>query len=198
MSINNALVAGAFGPSPETDGQGGYLRWRPRMVRQSVFQDLKVTLTNSGWIGATPTMAIKYPVTVVEFYPEFAIYEQDKVRYNTVALDQGDPGDLEEFELGGKFSRDYRFNMAFYAESDGIGASLFSDLGDRYLGLTDSPYIGLYNFNAATPTLIVRLEVMGFQYTRAPADVAPYEHHLFFGELTVRDYVDQNRVRFPA
>lgn len=198
MSINNELIAGAFGPQPEIDGEGGYLRWRPRMVRQSVFQDLNTTLALRGWTGATPTMALKYPVTTVEFYPEFAIYEQDKVRFNTLAVDQGDPGDLQEFELGGKFSRDYRYNMALYAESDGIGASLFSDLGDRYQGLTDSPFIGLYNFNAATPTLIVRMEVMSFQYVRAPADVAPYEHHLFFGELIVRDYVDQNRVRFPA
>lgn len=197
MSINNELIAGAFGPQPEIDGVGGYLRWRPRMIRQSVFQDLEETLGRSGWTGATPTMAIKYPVTVVEFYPEFAIYEQDKVRYNTVALDQGDPGPLEEFELGGKFSRDYRFNMAVYAESDGIGSSLFSDLADRYLGLTDSPFVSLYNYNAATPTLIVRLEVEGFQYVRAPADVAPYEHHLFFAELIVRDFVDQNPVRMP-
>lgn len=197
MSINNELIAGAFGPQPEIDGEGGYVRWRPRMVRQSIFYDLETTLSNSGWTGATPTMAVKYPVNVVEFYPEFAIYEQDKVRYNTLALDQGDPGELAEFELGGKFSRDYRFNMALYAESDGIGASLFSDLADRYTGMTDSPFIGLYNFNAATPTLIVRLEVMGFQYLRAPADVAPYEHHLFFAELIVRDYVDQNRVRMP-
>ena len=197
MSINNELIAGAFGPQPEIDGEGGYLRWRPRMVRQSVFYDVETTLTNAGWTGATPEMAVKYPVTVVEFYPEFAIYEQDKVRYNTLAIDQGDPGPLEEFELGGRFSRDYRFNMAFYAESDGIGASLFSDLGDRYLGMTDSPFIGLYNYNVSPPTLIVRLEVMGFQYLRAPADVAPYEHHLFFAELVVRDYVDQNRVRMP-
>src|SRR4051812_34925694 len=100
---------------PEIGGIGGYVRWRPRMVRESVFQDLKRTLEAAGYIGATPTIALKYPVEVVEFYPEFAIYDTDKVKWNTIALDNGDPGPLEEYELGGIFSRDYRFNMALYA-----------------------------------------------------------------------------------
>lgn len=195
--INNALITGAWGPDPEVDGEGGYVRWRPRMVRTSVFEDLKTTLANTGWTGSTPAISLKYPVSVVEFFPEFAIYDENKVRWNTLAIDEGDPGDLEEFELGGKFSRDYRFNLALYAESDGIGSSLFSDLADRYLGLTDSPFISLYNYNVATPALIVRLEVQGFQYLKAPQDVAPAEHHLFFAELLVRDFVDQVAVRMP-
>lgn len=183
---------------PETDGVGGYVRWRHRMVRQSVFEDLKATLALAGYTGATPTIKLKYPLTVVEFFPEFAAYEQDKVRWNTIAIDTGDPGTLEEYELGGMYSKDYRFNMALYAESDGIAQSVFSDLADRYQGLTDSPYVGMYNYNAATPSLIVRMEVESFQYIRAPQDVAPYEHHLFFSELTVRDFIDQNQVRLPT
>jgi hypothetical protein len=182
---------------PEIDGIGGYVRWRPRMVRQSVFNDMKATLAAAGFTGATPTIALKYPVNVIEFFPEFAIYDADKVQYNTIAVDNGEPGPLEEYELGGIFSRDYRFNMALYAESDGLGLAMFSDLADRYLGLTNFPFVPLYNYNEATPTLIVNMEVLGFQYTRAPQDVAPYEHHLFFAELILRDFVDQNEVRTP-
>jgi hypothetical protein len=182
---------------PEVQGAGGYIRWRPRMVRESVFQDMKNTLAAAGYMGATPHIALHYPVNVIEFFPEFAIYDQDKVQYNTIAVDNGEPGPMEEYELGGQFSRDYRFNMALYAESDGIGISMFSDLADRYHGLTNFPFVPLYNYNAATPTLVLNMEVLNFQYTRAPQDVAPWEHHLFFGELIVRDLVDQNPVRTP-
>jgi hypothetical protein len=182
---------------PEIDGAGGYVRWRPRMVRQSVFEDMKTTLSNNGYLGSTPSIALNYPVDVVEFFPEFAIYDQDTVKYNTIAVDNGEPGPLEEYELGGIYSRDYRFNMALYAENDGIGLSLFSDLGDRYLGLTNYPFIPLYNYNATTPSLIVNMEVLTFGYTRAPVEVAPYEHHLFFGELILRDFVQQNPDRTP-
>ena len=182
---------------PEIDGDGGYVRWRPRMVRQSVFEDMKTTLRNNGYMGATPSIALKYPVDVVEFFPEFAIYDTDKVKYNTIAIDNGEPGPLEEYELGGLFSRDYRFSMALYAENDGIGLSMFSDLGDRYLGLTNYPFVALYNYNAATPTRVVNMEVLAFQYARAPQEVAPYEHHLFFAELLVRDFVEQNPNRTP-
>lgn len=182
---------------PEIDGDGGYVRWRPRMVRESVFEDMKTTLANSGYIGASPSIALKYPVDVVEFFPEFGVYDQDTVKYNTIAVDNGEPGPLEEYELGGLFSRDYRFNMALYAENDGIGLSLFSDLGDRYLGLTNYPFIPLYNYNETVPSLIVNMEVLAFNYTRAPQEVAPYEHHLFFGELILRDFVQQNPNRTP-
>lgn len=182
---------------PEVDGVGGYVRWRTRMVRQSVFQDMTTTLTLAGYIGATPSISLNYPVNVVEFFPEFAIYDIDKVQYNTIAVDNGEPGPLTEYELGGVFNKDYRFNMALYAESDGIGLSLFSDLSDRYEGLTNYPFVPLYNYNAATPTRIVNMEVLSFAYTRAPQEVAPYEHHLFFGELIVRDFVEQNPNRTP-
>lgn len=180
---------------PEDVGGGGYVRWRPRMVRQSVFNDLIFTLQQAGFMGTTPTIALNYPVSVVEFFPEFAIYDTDSVQYNTIAVDNGEPGPLQEYELGGQFSRDYRFNMALYAESDGIGISMFSDLSDRYQGLTNFPFVSLYDYNRTTPTLIVDMEVLNFQYARAPQDVAPFEHHLFFAELIVRDFVDQNPVR---
>lgn len=182
---------------PEIGGQGGYVRWRPRMVRQSVFEDMKTTLANNGYMGATPSISLKYPVNVVEFFPEFAIYDQDKVRYNTIAIDNGEPLPMEEYEVGGLFSRDYRFNMALYAESDGIGLSLFSDLSDRYSGLTNFPYIALYDYNDQDTPHIVNMEVLSFGYSRAPGDVAPYEHHLFFAELVLRDFVQQNPDRQP-
>ena len=176
-------------------GDGGYVRWRPRMVRLSVFEDMKNTLTTTGWMSAN----LKYPFALKEFFPEFATYQQDAVHVNTLAVDSGDPLEMEEYELGGKFSRLYRINMALYAQDNETGVAIFADLEDRYNGLTDSPYISLFDYNqGANPPLITRMEVDSFQYTRAALDVAPYEHHLWFGELMVRDFVDSNRTEMPT
>lgn len=176
-------------------GDGGYIRWRPRMVRLSVFNDLRATLTTLGWMSAP----LQYAFEVKEFFPEFAEYAQDVIHVNTLVMDNGDPGVMEEYELGGQFSRLYRINFAFYAQDEETGIAVFSDLNDRYVGLTDSPYISLLNYNAAgTPPLIARMEVESFQYVKASLDVAPYEHHLWFAELVVRDFIDSDRTTMPT
>lgn len=176
-------------------GDGGYVRWRPRMVRLSVFEDMKNTLNQTGWMSAH----LKHPFALREFFPEFLTYQSDAVHVNTMAVDNGDPLPLEDFELGGMRTRLYRINAAFYAQDDETGMAIFSDLADRYEGTTDAPYISLYDYNAASnPPLITRMEVEGFQYTRAAMDVAPYEHHLWFMELMVRDFVDGNRTEMPG
>lgn len=175
-------------------GDGGYVRWRPRMVRLSVFEDMKRTLTDTGWLDAD----LKYPFAIKEFFPEFATYADDPVHVNTLAVDQGEPLALEEYDLGGMYTRLYRINAAFYAQDDETGVAVFSDLADRYDGITDAPYISLHDYNqAGDPPLITRMEVESFQYTRAAMDVAPYEHHLWFMELMVRDFVSGNRTEMP-
>lgn len=175
-----------------------YVRWRSKMVRQSLFNDLIATLTSAGWMDTDVMQSLRRPMKVVEFYPEFALYDTDEPQYNTIAMDNGLPGLLEEYELGGRFKRSYRFNLAFYAQDNGTGEALLSDLSDRYLGINFYPYVSLYNYNQATPTEIVRMEVDSFQYMRAPQDVAPYEHHLFFGEIVLYDFLDRRLLREPG
>jgi hypothetical protein len=170
-------------------GVGGYVRWRGRMVRSSVFNDLKRTLTATGWLDTE----LEYPFQVREFFAEFSVYVQDAIHVNTMVIDNGDPTPIGEWELGGDMTRTYRFSLGFYAQDDETGLAVFSDLQDRYDGLTEIPYVALYNYNAATPPLIRYMEVEGFQYARAPQDAVPYEHHLFFAELMVRDFIDGDR-----
>ncbi|HET6914975.1 MAG TPA: hypothetical protein VFH56_02685 [Acidimicrobiales bacterium] len=178
-----------------SSGDGGYVRWRPRMVRLSVFEDMKNTLTSTGWM----TASLKYPFAIKEFFPEFAVFKDDATHINTLAVDSAEPLVLEEYELGLQFARLYRVNMAFYAQDDETGVAIFSDLADRYDGLTDAPYISLFDYNqGANPPLITRMEVASFQYTRAAMDVAPYENHLWFGELMVRDFIDSDRSTMPS
>lgn len=176
-------------------GDGGYVRWRPRMVRLSIVEDLKNTLTSTGWTSAQ----LNHPFSVQEFFPEFAVYADDEVHVNTLVVDSAEPSPVEEFELGGQLSRLYRVNMAFYAQDEETGIAVFSDLADRYEGLTDSPYVSLYDYNQQTdPPLVARMEVESFQYVRAALDVAPYEHHLWFVELMLRDFVDGDRTVMAA
>jgi len=170
-------------------GVGGFVRWRSRMVRSSVFNDLRATLQATGWTSAD----LEFPFTVKEFFPEFQIYVQDEVHVNTLVIDNGDPSAIGEWELGGDLTRQHRFNFGFYAQDDDTGLAVFSDLSDRYDGLTNAPYVALYDYNHATPPLVRMMEVDSWQWARAPQDAVPYEHHLFFGELIVRDFVDGGR-----
>jgi hypothetical protein len=181
----------ALNDVPIDAGIGGYLRWRERMVRLSVLQDLKTTLTATGWMNSN----LSFPFEVKEFFPEFQVYAQDDTHVNTLVLDEGEPMQLEEWDMGNALTRIYRFNVAFYAENNETGVSVFSDLSDRFDGITDAPYVSLFNYNAqgSNYPLITRMEVESFQFVRAPLDASPYEHHLFFGELLVRDFIDGNR-----
>jgi hypothetical protein len=176
-------------------GDGGYVRWRPRMVRLSVFADLKTTLNTTGWLSAP----LRQAFAVREFFPEFAVYADDEVHVNTLVMDSAEPLQIEEWELGGQLTRMYRVNMAFYAQDEETAIAVFSDLSDRYDGITDAPYISLYDYNqAGDPPLITRMEIESFQYVKASLDVAPYEHHLWFVELMVRDFVDGDRTVMPS
>lgn len=184
-AVNDTVVDG---------GIGGYVRWRSRMVRSSVYNDLVGTLAATGWTDAS----LDYPFDVREFFPEFRAYVQDRAHVNTMVIDYGDPGPLEEWELGGDLSRVYRFNLGFYGQDDETGIAVFSDLDDRYEGLTSAPFVALFDYNKATPPLVRMMAVESFQWTRAPADSAPWEHHLFFAELQVRDFMSGDRTQMQA
>lgn len=179
---------------PIDAGIGGYVRWRPRMVRLSVLEDLKRVLAATGWMNAS----LDFPFEVREFFPEFAAYKDDEIHVNTLVLDHAEPQGLEEYELGRNLSQRYSINMAFYAQDEETGIAVFSDLDDRYEGITDAPYVSLFDYNqTGEPPLITRLEVEAFQYVKAAMDVSPYEHHLWYGQLVVRDFVDGNRTDMP-
>lgn len=175
-------------------GIGGYLRWRPRMVRMSIFNDIRATLLATGWMDAN----LEFPFTVREFFAEFGSYVQDAVHVNTLVVDNGNPGEMGEWELGGELTRQYRFNLAFYAQDDDIGLAVFGDLSDRFDGLTAAPYVALYDYSQSTPPLVRMMEVDSWQWARAPQDAAPYEHHLFMAELIVRDFVSGDRTEMSA
>lgn len=165
------------------------------MVRLSVLQDLSNTLTSTGWT----TAPLQYPLEVKEFFPEFAVYEQDTVHVNTLVLDKAEPQGLHQYELGLNFYQNYRINMAMYAQDEETGIAVFSDLSDRYYGLTDAPYVSLFDFNAdATPPLITRMEVMSFDYVKASLDAVPYEYHLWYAQLVVQDFVNSDRTDMPT
>lgn len=182
---------------PLDAGVGGYLRWRQRMIRLSVFNDIKRTLTATGWLDAP---GLEYAFDVKEFFAEFAAYQQDRVHVNTLTIDDGEPQQLEEFEMGGKYTRLFRINLACYAQDNDTGLAVFSDLSDRYEGITDAPFVSLFDYNQIGPDfpLITRMEVESFQYARAPLEAVPYEHHLFFAELIIRDFIDANRTSMTA
>lgn len=170
-----------------------YVRHRPRMVRQSVFEDLRATLLDTQWLGDTTLPLLGgNPLVLIDYFPRDAQYQGEAIQPNTFALDVGEPDDLVEQQLGGGlWSQQYRFNMAFYANSDALAIAVLSDLNDRYTGRTGDDYLMLYNYLVEPPTEVVRMDVEAFRYAR-PTDVqAPHQLTLYFAELALTDWLDE-------
>lgn len=156
-------------------------------------------------VTTTPTEVLKLlqgnELNVIDYFPETKEEARragqpatGKTPLNTLAVDAPHPGDTQPYELGSNAKEQpYLFNIAFYAVSDGAATALLNDLRDRYMGnLVRDDAIELFDFNLADPfdKPIVRMDVDTFAYARDVEQVAPHEVHLFYGELTLTDYVD--------
>lgn len=188
-----------------------YLRHRPRLVMESVIQDLRNTLIACRWMVGTTSVQVLNPATeLVEFVTTtaedvFPLAGEDPVvlmdyfpeeageitEPNTFAVDVPTPEDPEDLELGSSLHEQmYVFNFAFFAESDALGMAVMSDLSDRYDGrLLGNGSIDLYDFVNEPDLPAARMEVDVFRWTRDLNGIVP-EGHLFFGELTIVDFVD--------
>lgn len=169
-----------------------YIRHRSRMVRQSVFEDLRRVLGELGWIGATPmAMLGSNPLVLIDYFPENFAERGEQIALNTLAIDAGRPSEPELYELGGgMYQQEYQFNFAFFSASDGIALALFQDLTDRYKGFSEDAYVPLFNYLQATPTHVVDMEVDGFRFVKSVDQPVP-DVQLYYGELTVTDYLEQ-------
>lgn len=169
-----------------------YVRHRPRMVRQSIYEDLIATLADLNWLGATPLGLLRdEPLQVIDFFPEGAVLQNEGIAPNTLAMDAGRPGELALAELGGiRYEQPYLFNFALYADTDGVALALFSDMHDRYMGWSGyGDSVPLYNFNQATPTVVVNMEVDGFRWAKAADQVVP-DIQVYFAELWLIDHLE--------
>lgn len=181
-----------------------YVRWRPRMVRESVLEDLRAVLEEQGWVPGAPYGFMHgHPIVLTEAWPDEAEYQGEKIAYNTLAVDQGVPGEPYALGMGGgPVGRDYLFTYVFYAVNDATASSLFQDLQDRYRGrkTKPSPYAGapneiypdiipLYDYSQESKPHIVNMEIEGFRFNRSVDQVAP-GFDLYFAELVVSDFID--------
>lgn len=187
-----------------------YIRHRPRMVRQSVLEDLRATLIQLDWVPDDPNWKpgdpydadqflgmLSSPVVVEDYFPVEAVYQGEAVEVNTLSIDQGTPQEPVYVEMGGEDrAQDYVFNFAFFAENDAVALALFSDLTDRYKGLLRYPdgsrayeSIALFNYLAATPNEVVRMEVTSFEVAKSPQQPAP-GRLLWFAQLVITDYLE--------
>lgn len=172
-----------------------YVRHRPRMVRQSVYEDLKIHLEEMNWIGSTPLNILAVdgvvsPLTLRDYFPTNAEFQGEEIPPNTLAIDQGTPGPARLHEMGGPLrSQLYYFNFALFAHSDAVALSLFSDLNDRYMGITHAEIITLWDYLQATPTPVVDMEVETFEVMKSPEQPAPGKQ-LYFAELVITDYIN--------
>ena len=188
-----------------------YIRHRPRMVQESVFEDLKNTLIACRWLAGTTTRPVISPVdhttvaaitvtsaqtfpllgseplTLIDYFPE----AQATPDPNTFAMDSGRAGDPEFMELGSDWmEQTYVFTMAFYAKSEAVATSVLSDLNDRYRGRIVNPdVISLYDYLTDPTTAAGMLEIDGFRWAQDVDQVGPSGLQLYFSELQVTDFV---------
>lgn len=176
-----------------------YIRHRPRIIRESVYEDLKKVLIDLDWID--PTGGEDYmgmlgddPIILTDYFPVEAVYQGEEVEINTLAIDQGTQSEPERTELGGDNREQmHLFNLAFFAKNDGIALSLFSDLTDRYKGVNPAygEYVNLYDYiNEADPDEPFHdVSVLTFEVAKSPEQPAP-GRLLWFAQLIVLDYLD--------
>ena len=192
-----------------------YLRHRHRLVQESVIEDLRNTLIACRWMAGTTSRAVVNPsggaVEVVttdasEVYPLLEGRPLNLIDYfpnaegsggptplNTLAVNQGEPGEIARLEMGNGLAHEqpYTFGMAFYAVSDAVALAVFSALRDRYRGaLVDGEVVPLFNFYEETPALVVPMEVESFDFYKDSEGTTPSDVHLFFAELLLTDLVD--------
>jgi len=162
---------------------------------------------NAGVWGVVTTAAIELlpllendPVVLIDYFPEAeggsvaGEPSTGKTEINTLALDNGTRVGTAPVELGNQSAEliTYRFNLAFYAASDGLAQAVLGDLADRYRGRLVRPeVIELWNFNSAAVDPVVRMEVESYSFTQnTDQQIAPHEVNLYFAELEVEDQVD--------
>jgi hypothetical protein len=183
-----------------------YIRHRPRMVRQSVYEDIRELLAVLEWTGESEDDVLgmlSSPILLKDYFPVNAVYQGEEVDINTLAIDQGTPSEPVYAELGSEArEQEYVFNIAFFAENDAVALSLFSDLSDRYKGnfrAANMPAgfpphfthesVALYNYLDEPPTPVVDMDVLSFEVAKSPEQPAP-GRLLWFAELTVVDFME--------
>lgn len=159
-----------------------YVRHRDRMIRESIYDDLRNTLIACRWMegvtsvpvlpvdGGSPAIITTTsaevlellegnPINLIDAFPEADPAPDDitdgRTPPNTFAMDTGRGGDPTPVELGNmqSYEKPYTFNYGFYATSDAAALAVMNDLADRYKGLIiDGDAINLYNYLAGDPT----------------------------------------------
>lgn len=193
-----------------------YIRHRSRMIQASVFQDVQDTLIACRWMVGTTSrpmiapgstgpaepittsasdifaLAEGFPITLLDYFPEAEGEQGGATAPNTLAMDNGRPGDAVPLELGSTaMEQPYRFNLAIWAVSDAVADAVFADLKDRYEGrILGGPFIALFDFLSGSSDPAAWLEVDTFRYSRNVESATPSDVHLFFAELTLTDIVD--------
>lgn len=140
------------------------------------------------------------PLVLIDYFPEAeggsvtGEPETGQTALNTFALDNGSRIASAMRELGNPTAEyvTYRFNMAFFAASDAVAQAVFGDIGDRFRGRLVRPdFVELWDYNSASELPVVRMDVGKFSFTsNEDQTIAPYEVHLYFGELELEDEVD--------
>lgn len=156
-------------------------------------------------VTTAPTQVMKLvkgkPITLIDYFPEATSDEAALVgrpetgqaKPNTLAMDDGQPGEPQPLELGSaRAEMPYRFTFAFYASSTGVAQALMNDLRDRYRGqIVNSDMVVLYDYNVDPDTPVCAMAVESFSYVRSADDesATPVEAAMFYAQLTVVDEV---------
>lgn len=179
-------------------------RWIPGITTRPVFDPY-----NAGAPAAIVTtlehqvMAIvgQDPIQLIDYFPEATSDDaglagepqSGQTPPNTIAMDEGQPGEPVPIELGSTLSEiPYRFTFAFWAATNAIAQALLNDLRDRYRGLViANDTIALYDYITDPTTPAGRLGCEGFSYMRDAEDTAaPHEATMYYALLEVSDEVD--------
>lgn len=157
---------------------------RIRLIRESLFQEVKDGLTDLGWFASGRK---HLPVSI----RSKEIDRNEEIPLNTIVLADG--GIFEtNIEMGStlaEFSMSFYFDV--YAESDAMGVHLAGDIRDllqgRFTSIRNMQTIRAYDYSLTTPTQFATVQIVGVAMDKAQTFSKPFEEHWYSISVTLED-----------
>lgn len=164
---------------------------RARLIRESVYREIKRALTDLGWFDPGRR---HLPVTFIDE----PVQNRDQVEFNTAALSDETQSEVPD-ELGSNLAEHrWTFYVDFYGESAPLGTHFIHDvrdiLGGRFPSLDRTgPKVDVYDWTQATPSYLFYVDIEGLLVDRAQNWPSPRLANWYMCRFDVVDnYADEN------
>lgn len=165
---------------------------RARLIKLSLYNLIKDAIEDLGWFddGRQHEDVSFFADPIDEVFDRLSI----DVKPNIVTLTDEDD-QIEELEMGNiAKATAWDFYIDVYAEDSAVGIALSTDIRDVLIGRHDSsvvdvqgPRLPVYDYNQATPTVILNCDITNVDRGRVKIWDKPWEKYWYIVHFEVED-----------